>query len=260
MSQQARNYGRCRGWVRPLQKCVGHSLKILGPPPQTLRRPSVPSLLRACVRRPHQLLHNSVSAGHLTQCDSFGICYILSNQQVFLKYVMFSLLTKCIRGPYFGDPAVSKWWRAIAENHKRVANHSVPNKPPHCQNSGSSYASIPQALTSPPLTHFKFWGVCAAWWARVRCWSIDRTRNSRRGLATLLLRRRPWQSGCTVDNTTAHLASNSAWKHSPAGGGSENSTNWNCGQKITRLGRNNKVQRNDAEATATNHGSRNRVT
>jgi len=32
------------------------------------------------VQGPHKLLHNSPRAGHLTQSDFFGICYILPNQ------------------------------------------------------------------------------------------------------------------------------------------------------------------------------------
>jgi len=52
-------------------------------------------------------------AGHLTLCDCFGICYIFPNQQVFRKYIIFSLFTKWLRGqdlvswPWFGDPALN---------------------------------------------------------------------------------------------------------------------------------------------------------
>jgi len=35
------------------------------------------------IRGPHKLLHNSARVGHLTWCDCFGICYILSNWKVF---------------------------------------------------------------------------------------------------------------------------------------------------------------------------------
>ena len=50
------------------------------------------------VRGPHKLLQKSPRAGHRTQCDCFGISYILPNQQVFRKYNMFSLLTKWLCG------------------------------------------------------------------------------------------------------------------------------------------------------------------
>jgi len=41
------------------------------------------------VRGPHKLLLNSPRAGYLTQCDCFGKCYILPNQQIFLSYIVF---------------------------------------------------------------------------------------------------------------------------------------------------------------------------
>jgi len=52
-------------------------------------------------RGPYKLLHNSSRAGHLTQCDCFGICYNLQKQQVFRKCIIFSLLTKWLRGRTF---------------------------------------------------------------------------------------------------------------------------------------------------------------
>jgi len=41
------------------------------------------------VRGPHELLHNSSRAEHLTWWDCFGICYILPSQQVIRKYIFF---------------------------------------------------------------------------------------------------------------------------------------------------------------------------
>jgi len=40
------------------------------------------------VRGPHKLLHNSSRAGHLTECDCFGICCILQ-YQLFVKILFF---------------------------------------------------------------------------------------------------------------------------------------------------------------------------
>jgi len=36
---------------------------------------------------------------HLAQCDFLGICYVLPNQQVFRKYITFSLLAKYVFRP-----------------------------------------------------------------------------------------------------------------------------------------------------------------
>jgi len=52
--------------------------------------------LNVFVRGSHKLLHNSSRAGHLTQCDCFGVCYILPNQQFFCKQIILWLLTKYI--------------------------------------------------------------------------------------------------------------------------------------------------------------------
>jgi len=49
------------------------------------------------VRGLHKLLRNSSRAGHLAWCNYFGIGCILRNQ-VFRKYLIFSLLTKRLRG------------------------------------------------------------------------------------------------------------------------------------------------------------------
>ena len=48
-------------------------------------------------RGPHNLLNNSLRAGHLTYCECFGICYILTNEENFCNYIIFSLLAKCLR-------------------------------------------------------------------------------------------------------------------------------------------------------------------
>ena len=44
------------------------------------------------VRGPLKLLHNSARAERHPQCDCFGICCILPNQQLFRKYVSFHFL------------------------------------------------------------------------------------------------------------------------------------------------------------------------
>ena len=49
--------------------------------------------------RPHKLLHNSSRARHLASCDFFGIYYNLPNQQIFRKYIIFSLLAKYVLRP-----------------------------------------------------------------------------------------------------------------------------------------------------------------
>jgi len=41
------------------------------------------------VQWPHNILHNSLRSGHCTQRNSFGICYILSNQQMFRTMLFF---------------------------------------------------------------------------------------------------------------------------------------------------------------------------
>jgi len=64
----------------------------------------LPRGLQTCLSNGHMALHNCSRAGHLTQCDSFAICYILLNQQKFRK-IFFLLLTKCLRGP---DEMVSR--------------------------------------------------------------------------------------------------------------------------------------------------------
>jgi len=58
------------------------------------------------VRRPHKLVHNN-SEGRTSYLMCFGICYILPNQQIFRKHVIYSLLTnafagqmKWLRGPH----------------------------------------------------------------------------------------------------------------------------------------------------------------
>jgi len=48
------------------------------------------------VRGPHKLIQKMWSAGRLTQCDCFGMCYIVPNQQIFRNYI-FSSLRKRLR-------------------------------------------------------------------------------------------------------------------------------------------------------------------
>jgi len=55
--------------------------------------------LQILYQGPHKLLHNSPRAGHITESDYFGISYIPPNQHIFRKYIIFSLLTRCLRGP-----------------------------------------------------------------------------------------------------------------------------------------------------------------
>jgi len=42
---------------------------------------------------------NSSWAGHLAYCVWFSICHILSNQQIFRKYIILPLLTKWLHAP-----------------------------------------------------------------------------------------------------------------------------------------------------------------
>jgi len=49
--------------------------------------------------RSRKQLHSISRAGHLTWCDCFGISYILANQEIFRKFILFSLFTKWLRGP-----------------------------------------------------------------------------------------------------------------------------------------------------------------
>jgi len=55
-----------------------------------------PGLSKIFGRGPHKLLQNSSRAGDLAWCYFFRICYILPNQHIFRKYIIFSLLAKCI--------------------------------------------------------------------------------------------------------------------------------------------------------------------
>jgi len=105
-----------------------------------------PGLFQFFGRGPHKLLHNNSRAGHLAQCDFFGICYI-PNQHIFRKCIIFSLLAKCILRP--GETAsqvrfcpagrsaenpdidyVEEWWQhtPLSEsntNAERLWFHSV---------------------------------------------------------------------------------------------------------------------------------------
>ena len=58
-----------------------------------------PWLSKCFGRGPHKLLHNSSRAGHLAYCYFFGIYFILLNQHIFRKYMIFSLLAKCVLRP-----------------------------------------------------------------------------------------------------------------------------------------------------------------
>ena len=62
-----------------------------------------PGLTKTFGRGPHKLLQNSMRAGHLASCYFFKICYILPNQHIFRKYIIFSLLAKCI----------AAWWNGF---------------------------------------------------------------------------------------------------------------------------------------------------
>ena len=68
-----------------------------------------PGLSNFFGRGPHKLLHNSSRARHLVSCDFSGICYILPNQHIFRKYIMFSLLAKCIFRPGEMASQVRSW-------------------------------------------------------------------------------------------------------------------------------------------------------
>jgi len=61
-----------------------------------------PRLSKMFGRGPHKLLQNSSRAGHFAQCCFFVICYILPNQHIFRKYIIFSLLAKCIAAGWNG--------------------------------------------------------------------------------------------------------------------------------------------------------------
>jgi len=79
------------------------------------------------IQGPHKLLHNSPRARHLTERDCFRISYILPNEQIFHKYIIFSLLTKCLcrldemaLWAGFGRQAVV--WRPLHYNIRRQKN------------------------------------------------------------------------------------------------------------------------------------------
>jgi len=72
----------------------------------------------------HKLMHNSSRARHLVQCDFSGICYILPNQHIFLKYIFLSLLAKCVLRPgemasQVGFVAWAVVWRTLIQTMKR---------------------------------------------------------------------------------------------------------------------------------------------
>ena len=79
----------------------------------TLSNSYRPGLFKIFGRGPHQLLHNSSRARHLVYCDFFGMCYILSNQHIFRKYIIFSLLAKCVLRPGEMDSQVGFCPRAV---------------------------------------------------------------------------------------------------------------------------------------------------
>jgi len=60
------------------------------------------------IRGPHKLLHNSARVGHLTWCDCFGICYILSNWKVF-RQLIFHYLQNAFAGLILEIPDVEEW-------------------------------------------------------------------------------------------------------------------------------------------------------
>jgi len=94
------------------------------------------------------LLRHRFEGGLLTWCDCFDICYTLSNQRVFFKYVIFSLLTKSLLPdemasravvwrPWF-NPWVGKHflWRATLKTLLLPGPHTL-----HLSTSVTIYAS-----------------------------------------------------------------------------------------------------------------------
>jgi len=60
-------------------------------------------------RGPHKQLQNISRAGSLPyKCDCFGITYILPNQQIVGKYIIFFIIDKMASGAAFG-PQVVVW-------------------------------------------------------------------------------------------------------------------------------------------------------
>ena len=47
----------------------------------------------------HINYYTTVPAGHPKYCGCFGICSILTYQEMLSKQIIFSSLTKCLRGP-----------------------------------------------------------------------------------------------------------------------------------------------------------------
>ena len=62
------------------------------------------------VRGPHKVIQTMSRAGRLTQCDRCGICYILPNQQIFRKYIVYYFLS------------LTKWLRGLDEMASRAAS------------------------------------------------------------------------------------------------------------------------------------------
>ena len=53
-------------------------------------------------RGPHKLLHNSSRVRDLTQYDCFGICYIVQNEKMYCKYIIFSFVANCFAATWKG--------------------------------------------------------------------------------------------------------------------------------------------------------------